>query len=155
MPKKSHFRPAALFLAASLVPGTAALAGEDHGDSDFVGYMTRMQYFTHKLGLAVSAENTKLQGYYVHEVEEVIEAVSEVDEYKGIEVGKLVKTILLPAFEDLEETVEKGSAAQVDGAYDKLIKACNSCHEAAKHGFLRVERRSDNPYLQSFAPPAE
>jgi hypothetical protein len=153
MPEKSQARPAAaLALTVLLTTGTATLAGEGHDDGDFVGHMSRMQYFSHKLGLAVSARNQPLQGYYVHEVEEVIEAVSQVEQYKGIAVGELVKTILEPAFEDLEDAVAKASPDRVDAAYDGLLEACNTCHEAANHDFIRVERRRDNPYMQSFAP---
>jgi hypothetical protein len=155
MPHQQYISPAALALALLLTPFATAGASEGHHDHDFVGHMTRMQYFTHKLGLAVSAENSALQGYYVHEVEEVIEAVSEVEEYKGIEVGKLVKTILEPAFEDLEHTMAKGSAEQIDRAYDGLLRACNACHDAADHGFLHIERRRDNPYMQSFTPDTD
>jgi hypothetical protein len=143
----------ALLLLLTQAPGS--VAGEGHGDADFVGHMSRMQYFTHKLGLSVSAQNRALQGYYVHEVEEIIEAVAEVDQYKGIEVGRLIKTILEPAFEDMERAVEQGSVAQVDGAYEGLLKACNTCHQAADHGFIRIERRRDNPYMQSFSPAEE
>jgi hypothetical protein len=114
--------------------------------------MTNMQYFTHKLGLAVAAGNQRLQGYYVHEVEEIVEAVAKVEEYKGVKVGHLVGTVLEPAFETLEDAVEAGDPARVDAAYDGLIDACNRCHTASNHGFLVIERRRDNPFMQSFAP---
>jgi hypothetical protein len=146
---------AALALAALIAHAQVANADEAHGDEDFVSHMTRMQYFTHKLGLAVSAQNTELQGYYVHEVEEVVEAVSEVDEYKGIEVGRLVKTILVPALEGLEVAMAEGTQEQVDEAYGGMLQACNTCHRTSNHGFLRIERQAENPYMQSFAPAQE
>ena len=138
-------------LAAALVQlaPAPALAGDG---GDFVTHMTQMQYFTHKLGLAVDTGNRKLQGYYVHEVEEIIEKVEKVKEYKGIEVGKLIGTVLEPSFEKLEDAVESGDAQATDAAYDGLIDACNRCHTAANHDFLVVERRRDNPFIQNFSP---
>ena len=139
-----------LIVATTLnVPSSHAAAP---AGGNFVSHMTQMQYFTHKLGLAVTAQNRELEGYYVHEVEEIIEQVSEVEEYKGIPVGQLIRDTLLPTFEYLEKTLETGDAEAAEAAYDKLIEACNACHKAAKHGFIRIERRTDNPYLQDFTP---
>ena len=139
-----------LIVATTLnVPSSHAAAP---AGGNFVSYMTQMQYFTHKLGLAVTAQNRELEGYYVHEVEEIIEQVSEVEEYKGIPVGQLIRDTLLPTFEYLEKTLQTGDAEAADVAYDKLIEACNACHKAAKHEFIRIERRTDNPYLQGFTP---
>ena len=129
-----------LIVAATLHVASSHAAAPAGGN--FVSHMTQMQYFTHKLGLAVSARNRELEGYYVHEVEE----------YKGIPVGQLIRDTLLPTFEYLEKTLQTGDAEAADVAYDKLIEACNACHKAAKHEFIRIERRTDNPYLQGFTP---
>jgi hypothetical protein len=150
MKKTSVF--AAALIAGGVLFAPLGEASEDHGDVDFVGYMTRLQYFTHKLGLAVSAQNKELQGYYVHEVEEIIEEISEVEQYKGIPVGQLIRDTLLPSFEFFEETMQKGDSGATDAGYVKVLEACNACHKAADHGFIRIERRTDNPYIQDFAP---
>lgn len=138
------------FLLAAALCAPSSFAGESGGD--FVSYMSRMQYFAHKLGLAVSADNPVLQGYYVHEVEEIIEQVTQVEQYKGIPVGQLIRDTLIPTFELLEDTIEKGDAAATDAAYDKLLEACNACHKAADHAYIHIQRRMDNPYMQDFAP---
>lgn len=132
----------------ALNPLQTPLAGEEAG---LVTWMGQLQYFTHKLGLAVKAQNRALQGYYVHEVEEIIEHVAAIPELDGIEIGKLVKANLLPAFEALEGAVEVGDQARVDSAYEDLIEACNTCHKAANRPYLHIERRDDNPYLQDFS----
>lgn len=142
-------KPLVVFLVA-LLPLPIASAGGDK--LDFVGYMTKMQYFSHKLGLSVDAGNAALQDYYAHEVEEIIEKLEKVEDYKGIPVAKLLKTTLAPAFEKLEDAVKAGEAAAVNDAYDGLLAACNNCHKAANHAYIHVERRGDNPYMQTFAP---
>ena len=148
-----RYRAKLTVIAATLAAVLASppiLASGEH-DAELVGWMSRLQYFAHKLGLAVSAENRALQGYYIHEVEEVIEEIEDIDEMDGIEIGKLVKGKLVPAFEALEGAVEVGDQARVNGAYDGLIAACNDCHQAANRPYLHIERRTDNPYMQDFS----
>lgn len=135
-------------LAAVLASPPIVASGEH--DSELVGWMSRLQYFSHKLGLAVSAENRALQGYYIHEVEEVIEEIEDIDEIDGIEIGQLVKVKLVPAFEALEGAVEIGDQTQVNIAYDAMLAACNTCHKAANRPYLHIERLTDNPYMQGF-----
>lgn len=141
-------------LMAALAVGTPsvrAAAGEDL-DPGLVTWMGRLQYFAHKLGLAVFAENRALQGYYVHEVEEVIEKLEDIGESDGVEVAKLVKANLVPAFETLQGAVEVGDQVRVDAAYEGLLSACNRCHKAANRPYIHIVRQTENPYLQDFAP---
>ena len=137
-------------LLAGILANPAA-AGEDES-LGLVSWMGRLQYYAHKLGLAVDAENRALQGYHVHEVEEVIEQLEEIKEAGGVEIGNLVKVKLVPAFETLEGAVEVGDQAQISLAYDGLLAACNTCHKAANRPYLHIVRRNDNPYLQDFSP---
>lgn len=147
-------RPAILAAALSVALFTGILpqSTQAGGEPGLVTWMGRLQYFTHKLGLAVTAQNRALQGYYVHEVEEVIEQIETIEQLDGIEIGNLVKANLVPAFEALEGAVEVGDQARVDLAYGGLIDACNTCHKAANRPYIHIERRADNPYLQDFAP---
>lgn len=148
-------RPIALSatLAAGLLAGALpAAAEEEEHDLGLVTSMGRLQYFTHKLGLAIDAGNQALVGYYLHEVEEVIEEVEEIEAYDGVAVGGLVKEILVPAFETLEGAFDSGDQGRLDAEHDRLIAACNQCHESANRFYLVVERRHDNPYMQRFTP---
>jgi len=142
------FSSLAVVLLVGILPQSAQ-AGEEGG---LVAWMGRLQYYTHKLGLAAAAQNRALQGYYVHEVEEVIEHIEEIREVDGIEIGNLVKVNLVPAFEALEGAVEVGDQTRIDLAFGGLIEACNTCHKAANRPYIHIERRADNPYLQNFAP---
>lgn len=137
----------ALLLASA--PLRSPLAGDESG---LVNWMGRLQYFTHKLGLAVDARNRALQGFYAHEVEEVIEHISEIREVDGVEIGALVEAKLVPAFDALEGAVEAGDQARTDRAYAELIGACNACHRATSRPYILIEHRADNPYPQRFEP---
>ena len=85
-------------------------------------------------------------------MEEVIGHIEEIKEVDEIEIGKLVKVDLVPAFEALEGAVEVGDESRIDLAYGELITACTACHKAANRPYIHIERRADNPYLQDFAP---
>ena len=157
----SDMLKSAMLTIALGTPLGAAAAGDDHGHdghhSPFEGMpllmlMHNMQYYVHKLGLAVDAGNKPLQGFYVHEVEEVVEAVGEIDHYDGIAIPTLLESTLKPAFEALEGAIEVGDAERVDAAYDRFIEGCNDCHRGAHRPYIVIERRHDNPYPQSFAP---
>jgi hypothetical protein len=143
----------ATLLLVLLCAGSPLVAGTTHApDPDLVARMGRLQYFVHKLGLAITAQNQPLQGFYVHEVEEVIEDVEKIKEFDGIEIGRLLTANLTPAFKALEKAITMGDQGRVDPAYDDLLAACNRCHKAANRPYLHIQRRTDNPYLQDFSP---
>jgi len=127
----------------------ASLADED---IELVEYMTRLQYFSHKVGLSIQAKNEPLTHFYLHELEEVIEKLKEVKEYDGHPIGALVQKILEPAFENLEKSVEAKQFTRTDADYDAMLAACNTCHKSTEHGYIRIEKRLDNPFMQSFDP---
>ncbi len=120
------------------------------GEAGLVEKMSKLQYFVHKTGLALKADNARLTGFYVHELEEMIEELEEFGQYKSYAIGKLIEDMLVPEFEHLEKQVKHGDSAAQWKAYNKLIESCNSCHNATAHGFIRVMFNSENPYPQSF-----
>lgn len=147
---RSTVTPAILLLSTVLC-APLGFAGDD-GAAHLVSQMGRLQYFTHKLGLSVSAKNQALQGFYVHEVEEVVEELTEVEDFDGISIGELVKTTLVPTLEKLEHAVKAKDAAVVDTSFDEMLNACNTCHQNTNRPYIQIERRTDNPFLQSFEP---
>ncbi len=145
-------------LAATLLalPVTPILAD----DSPFVGMpliqlMGKLEYFTHKVGLAIDADNPPLQDFYAHEIEEILEALAKIEEYEAIPISNLVKVTFEKKFEALEEAIdseEDDRSEQVNARYDDLLGACNLCHRAASRPFIVVKRNPENFYPQSFAP---
>lgn len=117
---------------------------------ELVRYMSALQYLTHKAGLAIQAENRPLSDFYAHEMEEVLEAVSKIPRYDGHPIGELADRLIEPAFHDLEEALDQGRWAEASTRYDALLDACNRCHAATNHGFIRIKRNDNNPYMQSF-----
>ena len=119
---------------------------------ELVDYMMRLQYFSHKTGLSIQANNEPLTRFYLHELEEVIEKLKEVKVYDGYPIGTLAQQILEPAFEKLEKSVEAKPLTRAQADYEAMLHACNNCHKSTAHGFIKIEKRFDNPFMQSFAP---
>lgn len=136
----------ALFL--SLGSSTSYASGNEEGN--LIGMMADMQYFLHKAGLSIEAENAKLSHFYLHELEETIEQLESFGNYKDQRIGELVKSMLTPSFEALEDSLETEDYEQTWGKYESLMDSCNRCHQATKHEFINIEFNGSNPYMQSF-----
>ena len=140
-----------LLVASILVVSTSVHASDDdYKGPGLIDHMRNFQYFSHKLGLAVQADNKQLADFYAHEVEETAEAVEEIEEFDGYPVGALVKSILLPALEDFEQTLETGTTETRMAAYQELLDSCNKCHQSAGHPYIHIRFNDNNPYNQSF-----
>lgn len=112
--------------------------------------MKSMQYFSHKLSLSIDANNARLTGFYAHEVEEIIEVLEEMKDYKGKPIARLVKEQLLPAFQQLEGKVKSGDMKLSSDAFNNMLRVCNSCHVDTKNGYIKIQRTATNFYMQSF-----
>jgi len=137
-------------LAAGLMLNCAQARAEQ--EPSMIDTMRDMQYFLHKLDLSVRAGNHQLADFYAHEVEENIENAQKIEDYHGVKVAELTTAMLVPAFEAFEEAVDGQDGEAIDAGLDRLINACNACHQATGYGFIHIVRRADNPYLQSFEP---
>ena len=48
--------------------------------------------------------------------------------FDGVPVAEMIKTIIDPRIERLEEAVEGKNSTQFIAAFDELTNGCNSCH---------------------------
>ena len=127
-----------------------AEAGED---VELVSYMSSLQYFTHKAGLAIDHRNHKLAKFYAHELEEYIEKVEAVESFDNQPIGNLARSILVPVFKEFEAALDAGQWEKTSASFDTLLDKCNTCHVASDHGYIQIRRLTSNPFMQSFAPP--
>lgn len=131
----------------------AAVTENLHAEEpDLIKHMAAFQYFGHKTALAIDSKNKKLASFYVHEIEHTLEEVMEIESFDGHPVGKLAGEIIQPAFENLEKALKTDSWDSVSKSFDKVIDACNYCHKTTDHGYIHVQKQTDNPYMQSFTP---
>lgn len=141
----------AMLAACALALPLTAAASEGEGDVELVDNMSQLQYFSHKAALSIDAENRQLADFYVHELEEMLEQTESIESYDGHPIGELAGAMLRPAVEDLEEALDEGEWPAVNSAYDSMIDSCNACHQATEHGYIKIERSSQNPYMQDFS----
>lgn len=140
---------AIILVAFFALNSATAFAAEEGG---LIEQMSRMQYFLHKTGLSLDAENLKLASFYIHELEESIEALEEFGQYKNYPIGDLAESKLSPGIEILEDSVKAGNLKQAWPAYEALAGRCNSCHQATDHDYIVIKYNKDAPYMQTFKP---
>jgi hypothetical protein len=121
-------------------------------EPELASYMSELQQQTHKLNLAIEAENVALAGFYLHEVGEVGEQIQLLfPEHDELPVAALARELLDPRIRAVRAPLERAQWEQAKLRLGELVAACNDCHTAAGHGFIRVELTTANPFSQSFA----
>jgi hypothetical protein len=140
-------------LAATVLVAAAQPAKEPYAPG-LGEFMTATQLRHAKLWFAGRARSWDLATYEVDEIKEGLEdAIKFVPIHEGLPVGEMIKTILLPALDDVDKAVEAKNSAQFATAFDKLTLACNTCHAGAKKEFIRIQRPTVPPFAnQNFAP---
>lgn len=119
--------------------------------------MGQLQLYTHKLTLSVDAQNAPLARFYLEEATHLMTQMQTLTpEYEGIPVALYLDRMGLPAANALAEVLPAQAMdvawASIDQATDAFIDGCNRCHAASQHGFIRIKRSADNPFLQDFSP---
>ena len=138
-------------VAALLATATFVARAAGEGEVPLLDKMITLQYVTHKAGLSIRAGNLELADFYLHEMEEVIAEVEEIESYEGQPVGQLSGAMLGPAFHKLEEGVDSGDPEAALSAYTAVIDSCNACHVATTFGVIKiVDKSTENPYMQAF-----
>lgn len=137
--------------------------------------MGELQRLTHKLSLAIGGEDLELTQFYAYEAIELLREIQrEIPEYDGLPIAVWIDRIAVPAFEILTRaltsaaeraatasdrvddsrssaTPSRASLDEVGRAVSGVVAACNDCHRATQHGFIRiVDEREHNPFNQSF-----
>jgi hypothetical protein len=147
-----------LIVIAATLAATVLVAAAQPAKEPYVPglgeFMTATQLRHAKLWFAGRARNWDLAAYEVDEIKEGLEdAIKQVPVHEGLPVGDMIKTILLPALDDVDKAVDAKNSAQFTTAFDKLTLACNTCHAGAKKEFIRIQRPTAPPVTnQNFAP---
>jgi len=116
-------------------------------------YMGVMQRHTQKLGLGIDAGNKDLAAFYYQEIVETAEIIQKKfpGEYDGFQINALIGAMLVPQMAGVKTGLDKGDMAAASTGYDAMLTACNSCHIATQHAFLKVMRTKSNPFNQDFS----
>lgn len=117
--------------------------------------MGQLQNYLHKYALAVDAENHELASFYFHEVRASADGIKKnIPGYEGYDIGRFMNLFLDPTIEPVENALAKKNWDEVRTKTIEMVKACNSCHNATSHGFVKVTPGfENNPYNQDFSAP--
>jgi hypothetical protein len=117
-------------------------------------FMTATQLRHAKLWFAGKQNNWELAAYEIDEIKEGLEDAERLfPTHDGIPVAEMIKTIIGPPMDELEEAVRAKSADKFTVAFDELTSACNACHAGANKPFIRIQRPVEPPLTnQNFAP---
>jgi hypothetical protein len=144
------------FNVALLVAQRAAV-GTAHADvtpasEELSMYMSQIQRHAHKLGLSVQAKNKPLAEFYLTELGETFEIVQKkFPQYEGYQIAALSKAMIDPAKPALAKALGASDWPGATTAYGQYLTACNNCHVAVKHEFVKVVAPTGNPFNQTFS----
>lgn len=121
--------------------------------------MGELQRLTHKLSLSIGGDALDLTGFYAYESLELLRKIQrDIPQYDGQPIALLIERMAMPALEKLTRALASAKAspsparnAEVGRAVAGVVEACNACHEATSHAFIRVtDERTRNPFNQDF-----
>lgn len=154
-----------LFLLCALAMASAAAqekpeahmhhAAQPAGYVPGLGEIMSLQQMRHaKLWLAGSQNNWPLADYELDELREGFDDVEKLHAtHEGVPVGAMAKSLTAAPVAALAKALEAKDAASFTKSFDQLTDACNTCHRAARHGFIVITRPATSPFPnQKFAP---
>ncbi len=132
----------------------AHTAADEEEAGELAPHMAALQRHAEKLYHAGANANWPLARFYSHELDEAAEEVEEGDFVEdGQPLGPLVARWLMPAVERAEDAAAAENRAAFDAAYTELVTACNACHAATDHGFIKITVPQSNTFAnQDFTP---
>jgi hypothetical protein len=159
-------------LASAAALGLALAAGCAHADADppaahahsaakaaaFVpglGEIMSLQQMRHaKLWYAGARGNWALANYELDELREGFDDAGRLHPtHENVPVAALIARLTPAPLEALGKAIQAKSPAEFRRSFDGLTAACNTCHRAANHGFIRIQRPAGPAYgNQEFAP---
>jgi len=101
--------------------------------------MTKLQRHMNKLYFAGEHKNWDLTAFYLEELEETVKGVANKNIMEGqVNISGLMQGLLVGEIETMEEKLQDQTVESFRPQYLALVKACNLCHEATKHSYIRI-----------------
>ena len=123
-----------------------------HEDIELGDVMTKLQRHSNKLWFSARAGNWQLAKFYIHELEETFEILSEgeiVDE--GVDISMLTKSMGIGPLNQVEKAIDGQDSTAFLSSFENLTRNCNSCHQSSNHPFV-VIKTPTIPVLFSDSP---
>jgi hypothetical protein len=120
-----------------------------------LGEIMSLQQIRHaKLWYAGARGNWALANYELDELREGFDDASRLHPtHENVPVEALLARLTPAPLEALGKAIRGKSPAEFRRSFDGLTAVCNTCHQAANHGFIRIRRPAGPAYgNQEFAP---
>src|SRR5215471_2137428 len=110
-----------------------------------------------KLYAAGQAKNWGLAAFQLNELQGALRRIGQtIPKYRTYDVNNSVASIFTPAMQKMDAAIKTANPAQFATAYGELTQACNTCHQAMEHPFLKIkvpDASAMQPYInQDFLP---
>jgi len=101
---------------------------------------TQLRHF--KLWYAGAVQNWPLANYELVQIRAGIEDVKNLHPNNN---GSTMSTMMTPVTDELDSAIEAKDSVKFSHAFEELTSACNSCHEAAGVGFIKIREPRLSP----------
>ena len=109
-------------------------------DIELGDVMTKLQRHSNKLWFSGKANNWPLAAFYVHELEETFEELTNHQVYdEGVDITMLAGRKGLLPLKAVEEAVNQQDPDLFFKSYNNLIVNCNNCHQSSNHSFVVIK----------------
>jgi hypothetical protein len=99
-----------------------------------------------KLWFAGSAENWDLAAFELEEINETLERIARWHaDNKEVPMPSSIKAYTQVGRYALDQSIRQRDAPNFPAAFDQLTEGCNECHRAAHHGFIVIQRPTQDP----------
>jgi hypothetical protein len=108
--------------------------------------MNALQTRHAKLWFAGQAQNWRLAEFELDEIEESLERIAHWHkDNEDVPMAPSIKAHTHASRYALKQSIAKQDVAAFTVAFDRLTDGCNSCHRAAKHEFIMIQRPTAEP----------
>jgi mono/diheme cytochrome c family protein len=107
-----------------------------------------------KLSYAGTLKNWELAKFEVREIRKSFDAAAKrFPTFQDVPLAKLVAEVSEPALKAIDQAITAKDSTAFPKSFGKLTEACNSCHQAARVGFIVIRSPTASPFSnQSFEP---
>ena len=138
-----------------MVGASTPSAAQPKAYSPGLGEIMTLQQMRHaKLWFAGAARNWPLADYELDELKEGFEdATKHHATHDGVPVAQMIGALTPGPLKEISAAISKKDPAAFGLAFDHLTAACNSCHQAANRGFIRIGRPASPPVSNQIFEP--
>lgn len=136
-----HIRSIENMLHKAETTAAASVRANDQEDIELGDVMTKLQRHSNKLWFSGREANWPLAAFYIHELEETFELLTEgeiIDE--GVDISSLALSMGLGPLAVVEEAVKQRDSAAFLSSFENLTSNCNVCHRSSNHPFVVITK---------------